>query len=78
MSMYKNIKEFKDYIKSADDKHIEKIIDYINIAGYYDGDGTKYEGSEVNLAREAIEYAESYSQNVRDYLIEIGYMFDEY
>lgn len=76
--MYKNIEEFRNYIKSADDEHIEKIISYINIAGYYDGDGSKHGGSDTNLAKEAVEYAESYYGNVRDYLIEIGHMLDEY
>lgn len=75
---YNKIKEFRDYIKNADDNHIEKIVDFINISGFFYGSDYGYYGDDSKLLEDAIRYAESCVNDVKTHLIEIGYMSEDY
>lgn len=66
IGMYNNITEFREFIANANDIQINKIIEFINIAGFYDG---LYSNScnDSELANLAIDYARSKYSSVREY-----------
>ena len=35
--MYNKIKGLREYIQSADDEHVERVISFLNISGFIEG-----------------------------------------
>ena len=68
------IKEFREYIKNADDIQIAKVIEFINLLGFFDGMWGNVLLQDSELANESIKYAESNPISVDKYLIENNYI----
>lgn len=69
--MYNKTKEFREYIKNADDRHIEKVIEFLNVSGFIEGcEDWVYQSDDINLAEEAINFAKSEFNSVMSYLVE--------
>ena len=64
--MYNDITDFREFIMNANDEQIIKVIEFINLAGFYDG---MYGAScnDEDLATFAMYYANSNYTNVKNY-----------
>lgn len=67
--MYNNIKEFREFIASATDEQIEKVVNFLNMVEFYQGHGEGIDYDDFCLAKDAVEYAKSSYDYVEDFLI---------
>lgn len=64
--MYNNIAEFREFIANANEEKINKVIEFINMAGYYDGAyGDSCNDNELIIL--AMNYASSDYTNIKSY-----------
>lgn len=67
--MYNNIAEFREFIANANEEKINKVIEFINMAGYYEG---VYGDScnDAELVTFAMNYANSDYTNIKKYFFD--------